>query len=52
MLDLYDHSTSVCSAKVRVVLAEKSLSFKGHFVDILAGDQFKPEYRKLNPRSL
>lgn len=52
MFDLYDHSTSVCSAKVRVLLAEKAIEFTGHFVDILAGDQFTPEYRKINPRAV
>lgn len=52
MFDLYDHSTSVCSAKVRILLAEKNINFTGHFVDILAGDQFTPEYRKINPRAV
>lgn len=52
MFDLYDHSTSVCSAKVRILLAEKAVKFTGHFVDILAGDQFTPEYRKINPRAV
>jgi len=52
MFDLYDHATSVCSAKVRVLLAEKNIPFTGHFVDILAGDQFTPAYRKINPRAV
>lgn len=51
-LALYHHSTSVCSAKVRLVLEEKRLPWEGHFVDILAGKQFDEEYRRLNPRML
>ena len=51
-LVLYHHSTSVCSAKVRLVLQEKDLQWEGRFVDILAGRQFDEEYRRLNPRML
>ncbi len=52
MLELYHHGTSVCAAKPRVVLAEKKIEWTGHYVDILAGDQFKPEYMKLNPNAV
>ena len=48
MLELYHHSTSVCAAKVRLVLNEKKLDWKGIFVDIWKGDQFSPEYLKLS----
>jgi glutathione S-transferase len=51
-LTLYHHSTSVCSAKVRLVLEEKDLPWEGRFVDILAGRQFDEDYRRLNPRML
>jgi len=51
-LALYHHSTSVCSAKVRLALCEKKLGWDGHFVDILAGQQFDTAYRRLNPRML
>jgi glutathione S-transferase len=52
MLILYHHGSSVCAAKVRLALAEKSLEWEGRYVDILKGEQFTPEFRKLNPKSL
>ena len=52
MLVLYHHGSSVCAAKVRLALAEKNLQWEGRYVDILKGDQFSPEFRKLNPKSL
>jgi glutathione S-transferase len=30
MLELYHHNTSVCAAKVRLVLAEKDIAWTGH----------------------
>ena len=50
MLELYHHGTSVCAAKPRIVFAEKNLTWTGHYVDILKGEQFAPEYLKLNPK--
>jgi glutathione S-transferase len=50
MLELYHHGTSVCAAKPRIVFAEKGLEWTGHYVDILKGEQFSPEYLKLNPK--
>jgi len=52
MLDLYHHGSSVCAAKVRMVLAEKELPWTGHYLDILTGEQFDPEYLKLNPKGV
>jgi glutathione S-transferase len=52
MLELYHHSTSVCAAKVRMALAEKDIPWKGHYIDILKGDQFAPGFLKLNPKGL
>ena len=52
MLELYHHGSSVCAAKVRLALAEKGLEWDGHYLDILKGDQFTPEYRKLNPKAV
>src|SRR6185312_8528405 len=40
MITLYHHGSSVCAAKVRLVLAEKSVPWEGIYVDILRGDQF------------
>src|SRR5262249_58719506 len=52
MLDLYHHGSSVCAAKVRFALGEKKLEWQGHYLDILKGDQFAPEYQKLNPKAV
>jgi glutathione S-transferase len=52
MIELYHHGSSVCAAKVRFVLAEKALEWNGHYVDILTGEQFKPQYMKLNPKAV
>jgi len=52
MLELYHHGSSVCAAKVRYALNEKGLEWKGRYIDILKGDQFTPEYRKLNEKAV
>ena len=52
MLILYHHGSSVCAAKVRLALAEKGIEWEGRYVDILKGDQFTPEFRKLSPKAL
>ncbi len=49
MLELYEHSTSVCVIKVRMTLAEKGLAYRGRFVDLRRGRQFDPEYLKIHP---
>ena len=50
MLELYHHGSSACAAKVRMTLAEKNLDWTGHYIDILNGEQFTPEYRKINSK--
>jgi len=50
MLELYHHGTSVCAAKSRLTLGEKGLEWTGHYIDIIKGEQFAPEYLKLNPK--
>lgn len=52
MLALYHHGSSVCAAKVRFTLAEKGIEWESHYLDILAGDQFKPDYVQLNPKAV
>lgn len=52
MMTLYHHGSSVCAAKVRIVLQEKGLDFKPVYLDILVGEQFTPEYMKLNPKAV
>ncbi|MFM9969469.1 MAG: glutathione S-transferase family protein [Burkholderiales bacterium] len=52
MLELYHNDTSTCAQKVRTTLAEKTLEWKSHHLDLRAGDQQTPEYLKLNPRGV
>ena len=52
MLLLYHGETAVCAAKVRVTLAEKNLAWDGRVIDLQRGDQFDPEYLKLNPNGV
>lgn len=52
MLELYHHGSSVCAAKVRLALAEKSLAWNGHYIDILAGEQFRSDYLAINPKAV
>ncbi|MGH7033227.1 MAG: glutathione S-transferase family protein [Stellaceae bacterium] len=52
MLYLYQGSTSVCSVKVRLALAEKGLAYEGEILDLQRGDQHRPDYAKLNPNEV
>lgn len=52
MLELYHHGSSACAAKVRLALAEKKLNWNSHYLDILKGEQFKPDYLKINPKAV
>lgn len=52
MLYLYQGSTSVCSVKVRLALAEKGLAFEGEVLDLQRGDQHRPDYARLNPNEV
>ncbi len=49
---LYHHGSSVCAAKVRFAMAEKNIEWDGVYIDILAGEQFDPDYVKINPKSV
>jgi len=52
VIELYHNDMSVCAAKVRSVLAEKRLEWRGIHMDLRAGDTQKPEYLKLNPNAV
>ena len=47
-LKLYHGGFSVCSAKVRVGLAEKNSAWESFPIDLVAGEQFDPNYLKIN----
>lgn len=49
MIELYDNPVSTSAQKVRLVLAEKGIFFKSHILNLQAGDQFDPEFLKINP---
>ena len=52
MLALYHSESAVCAAKVRMTLAEKALPWEGRRVNLERGEQFSPEYLKLNPNGV
>ena len=49
---LYNAPQSTCSQRVRFVLNAKQLPFAEIKLDLLAGDQLKPEYLALNPNGV
>jgi glutathione S-transferase len=49
MMKLYDFEPCPFGQKVRIVLAEKSLSYELVQVDLTQGEQRRPEFRRLNP---
>ncbi len=49
---LYNAPQSTCSQRVRFVLNAKELRFEEEKLDLLAGDQLKPEYLALNPNGV
>ena len=51
-ITLYHGGTSVCSAKVRVGLAEKGLQWESRLLDLKAGEQFDSAYLALNPNGV
>jgi GSH-dependent disulfide-bond oxidoreductase len=50
VIDLYFGPTSN-GRKISIMLEETGLPYELHRIDILAGDQFDPEYLKLNPNN-
>ena len=49
---LYNAPQSTCSQRVRFVLNAKELAFDEVKLDLLAGDQMKPDYLALNPNGV
>ena len=52
MIELYQSYLSTCSGKVRLVLEEKGLDYSEVVINLQKGDQFQPDYIKLNPKSV
>lgn len=51
-ITLYNAPQSTCSQRVRFVLNAKKIPFNEVKLDLLAGDQLKPDYLKLNPNGV
>jgi glutathione S-transferase len=49
---LYNAPQSTCSQRVRFVLNAKKLAFDEVKLNLLEGDQLKPDYLKLNPNGV
>ena len=49
---LYNAPQSTCSQRVRFVLNAKGLPFAEIKLNLLEGDQLKPDYLKLNPNGV
>ena len=49
---LYNAPQSTCSQRVRFVLNAKAIPFEEKKLDLLNGDQLKPDYLKLNPNGV
>jgi glutathione S-transferase len=49
MMKLYDFLPCPFGQKVRIVLAEKGLSYELVQIDLSQGEQRRPEFRRLNP---
>src|SRR5271163_1277856 len=50
MIDLYA-LTSPNVQKVYIMLEETKLPYKEHFIDVWKGDQYSPDFVKINPNS-
>ncbi len=51
-LELYHASGSLCSQKVKLVLAEKNLEWKSHAINLLTFENLKSSYIRLNPKGV
>ena len=52
ILTLYDYGNSVCCQKVRITLCAKGLDWDAISVNLFQGEQYDPEYLKLNPKGV
>jgi glutathione S-transferase/GST-like protein len=48
MMHLYHWEPNAACARVLIALTEKGLEFQSHYVDVLAFEQHRPEFLKLN----
>lgn len=51
-LELYSASGSLCSQKVKLVLAEKNLEWNNHLLNLLTFENLQPSYIQLNSQAV
>ena len=51
-LVLYHNELSPCAHKVRLVLEEREIPFEARAVNLMAKENLRPEYLKINPKGL
>ena len=49
---LYHYPKSTCSAKVRLMLAEKGVAYESQIVDLTKGEQLSASYLEINPNGV
>lgn len=52
MIKIYGYQLSQATLRVRVALNLKGVPFEETFLDLVAGDQFDPEFRAVNPQQV
>lgn len=52
MIELYYAPGSLCSQKVKLVLAEKNLEWKSHPINLLTFENLQPSYMRLNHKGV
>lgn len=52
MIELYHNDMSVCAQKVRLVLAHKNIAWQNKHLNLRAGEQFTPEFLRINPKGV
>ncbi|WP_137165407.1 glutathione S-transferase family protein [Salinimonas lutimaris] len=52
MIELYHNDMSVCAQKVRLVLAHKNISWHSKHLNLRSGEQFNPEFLRINPKAI
>ena len=53
-VELYHNAFSLCSAKVRICLAEKGIAFKSHHIHLIESGWYQncsPEFKQINPEA-
>lgn len=51
-IELYHSPESLCSQKVKLVLAEKQIEWESHLLNLLTFENLEPDYLRLNPKGV